>query len=43
MATMVDPIKRSQYKNAMIEAELTALQPPPKYEKKNKQSKNETL
>ena len=36
MATMVDPLKRSHYKNAMIEAELTALQLPPKYEKKKK-------
>ena len=36
MATIVDPLKRSHYKNAMIEAELTALQPPPKYEKKKK-------
>ena len=36
MATIIDPLKRSQFKNAMIESELAALQPPPKYEKKNK-------
>lgn len=35
MATIVDPIKRSDYKNAMIEAQLAA-SVPFKSEKKNK-------
>ena len=35
MATIVDPIKRSDYKNAMIEAQL-ASSVPFKSEKKNK-------
>lgn len=35
MATILDPIKRSQFKNAMIEAQLAA-SVPFKSEKKNK-------
>ncbi len=35
MATIVDPVKRSQFKNAMIEAELAA-SVPFKSEKKTK-------
>ena len=35
MATILDPVKRSQFKNAMIEAEIAGAQPF-KSEKKNR-------
>jgi hypothetical protein len=41
MATIVDPIKRSEYKNAMIEAQL-ASSVPFKSEKKNKKESAQT-
>ena len=41
MATIVDPIKRSEYKNAMIEAQL-ASSVPFKSEKKNKKESAKT-
>ena len=40
MATIVDPIKRGQFKNAMIEAQIAGAQPY-KSEKKNKKESAE--
>lgn len=40
MATIVDPVKRHQYKNAMIEAQLFGAQPY-KSEKKNRKEASE--
>ncbi len=40
MATIVDPVKRSQFKNAMIEAEIAGAQPF-KSEKKNRKEASE--
>ncbi len=38
MATIVDPIKRSQFKNAMIEAQLASSIPVKSDKKKHKES-----
>ena len=40
MATIVDPIKRSEFKNAMIEAQIAA-ETPIKSNKKSKESSDE--